>query len=579
MGARERPWRPDALRPSVPASRRDRNSAKRGRREHEGQRRAADAAGDRARRDRSHSHLTEPVGRLRRSSTPDGAALRGRDRASGRPPRRGRRAAVRRARPARGRDARHDARAVLASRPHPARASTRSSRPASPVSSSASTIPTRMCGRGHRPAAGRGHRGRRRRRRGRGARPARALPEAPPHRPAVRRAEARRHARRPHRRARRHEPVDHREPRPGADAHRLRAESDAVIVGRRHGARPTTRRSPCDDVRRSRSAAGRARARARRAPRSSPALELQGDARRRARRARSARRRAGDGRGRRDRRGARSTAPGLVDRYVLYLAPALFGGDDGRPLFAGPGAPTIDDVWRGRLDLGRSPRRRLSDSSWSQPDVHRHRRGARARVALATAPGSASARAPCSTASQIGDSTSVNGCCLTVVDARRRLVGGRRHRRDARPHQPRRPARPATPSTSSGRCGSRIGSAATSCRATSTGSARSSKPAPDLRVTAPAGAAALRRREGLDHRRRRQPDGRRTDSPTASPSPSSPTPPRSRPSGTRAPATRVNLEVDVMAKYVERLLDAPQSTRPRRRRSDATATQTARTES
>jgi diaminohydroxyphosphoribosylaminopyrimidine deaminase/5-amino-6-(5-phosphoribosylamino)uracil reductase len=40
---------------------------------------------------------------------------------------------------------------------------------------------------------------------------------------------------------------------------------------------------------------------------------------------------------------------GLVDRYVLYLAPALFGGDDGRPLFAGPGAPSIDDVWRGRL--------------------------------------------------------------------------------------------------------------------------------------------------------------------------------------------------------------------------------------
>lgn len=42
-------------------------------------------------------------------------------------------------------------------------------------------------------------------------------------------------------------------------------------------------------------------------------------------------------------------AAGLVDRYVLYLAPALFGGDDGRPLFAGPGAGTIADVWRGRL--------------------------------------------------------------------------------------------------------------------------------------------------------------------------------------------------------------------------------------
>jgi diaminohydroxyphosphoribosylaminopyrimidine deaminase/5-amino-6-(5-phosphoribosylamino)uracil reductase len=40
---------------------------------------------------------------------------------------------------------------------------------------------------------------------------------------------------------------------------------------------------------------------------------------------------------------------GLVDRYVLYLAPAFFGGDDGRPLFAGAGAGTIADVWRGRL--------------------------------------------------------------------------------------------------------------------------------------------------------------------------------------------------------------------------------------
>jgi diaminohydroxyphosphoribosylaminopyrimidine deaminase / 5-amino-6-(5-phosphoribosylamino)uracil reductase len=40
---------------------------------------------------------------------------------------------------------------------------------------------------------------------------------------------------------------------------------------------------------------------------------------------------------------------GLVDRYVLYLAPALFGGDDCRPVFAGPGAPTIDEVWRGQM--------------------------------------------------------------------------------------------------------------------------------------------------------------------------------------------------------------------------------------
>lgn len=42
-------------------------------------------------------------------------------------------------------------------------------------------------------------------------------------------------------------------------------------------------------------------------------------------------------------------AAGLVDRYVIYLAPALMGGDDGRGLFAGAGAPSIDDVWRGRV--------------------------------------------------------------------------------------------------------------------------------------------------------------------------------------------------------------------------------------
>jgi diaminohydroxyphosphoribosylaminopyrimidine deaminase / 5-amino-6-(5-phosphoribosylamino)uracil reductase len=42
-------------------------------------------------------------------------------------------------------------------------------------------------------------------------------------------------------------------------------------------------------------------------------------------------------------------AQGLVDRYVIYLAPALMGGSDGRPLLAGPGAATIADAWRGRL--------------------------------------------------------------------------------------------------------------------------------------------------------------------------------------------------------------------------------------
>jgi diaminohydroxyphosphoribosylaminopyrimidine deaminase / 5-amino-6-(5-phosphoribosylamino)uracil reductase len=45
---------------------------------------------------------------------------------------------------------------------------------------------------------------------------------------------------------------------------------------------------------------------------------------------------------------------GLVDQYVLYLAPVLLGGDDGVPLFAGPGAPTMTGAWRGRIaDLRR----------------------------------------------------------------------------------------------------------------------------------------------------------------------------------------------------------------------------------
>jgi diaminohydroxyphosphoribosylaminopyrimidine deaminase/5-amino-6-(5-phosphoribosylamino)uracil reductase len=40
---------------------------------------------------------------------------------------------------------------------------------------------------------------------------------------------------------------------------------------------------------------------------------------------------------------------GLVDRYILYMAPAFFGGDDGVPLFRGAGAPSIGSLWRGRL--------------------------------------------------------------------------------------------------------------------------------------------------------------------------------------------------------------------------------------
>jgi diaminohydroxyphosphoribosylaminopyrimidine deaminase/5-amino-6-(5-phosphoribosylamino)uracil reductase len=40
---------------------------------------------------------------------------------------------------------------------------------------------------------------------------------------------------------------------------------------------------------------------------------------------------------------------GLVDRFVIYLAPMLFGGDDGAPVLRGPGVSTMDLVHRGRF--------------------------------------------------------------------------------------------------------------------------------------------------------------------------------------------------------------------------------------
>jgi len=141
-----------------------------------------------------------------------------------------------------------------------------------------------------------------------------------------------------------------------ADAHRLRAESDAVIVGAgtiraddpeltvRHdpGLRGpnavTAGRQPLRVVLGTAPPGARAR----------PVVEMNGD--------------LGDvlddlgGRGVLQAlvEGGASVAgafhrAGLVDRYVLYLAPALLGGDDGRPVLAGAGAPTMADVWRGRI--------------------------------------------------------------------------------------------------------------------------------------------------------------------------------------------------------------------------------------
>lgn len=41
---------------------------------------------------------------------------------------------------------------------------------------------------------------------------------------------------------------------------------------------------------------------------------------------------------------------GLVDRMVVYLAPALFAGASAHPFIGGPTAASIDDLWRGSFD-------------------------------------------------------------------------------------------------------------------------------------------------------------------------------------------------------------------------------------
>ena len=165
------------------------------------------------------------------------------------------------------------------------------------------------------------------------------------------------------------------------------------------------------------------------------------------------------------------------------------------------------------------------------------------RLRVRTRAGAASSRE--------GDSVAVNGVCLTATAIARR----RRSRADVMHETLRRSSlgragREGDASTSSSRCAPPTGSAATSCRATSTALGRGRGVARGrLRARGDGRgarrAAALRRREGLDRRRRRRRSPSRASTTTRFDGLADPRDARAHDARHGRAGRAVNLEVDV----------------------------------
>ena len=157
-----------------------------------------------------------------------------------------------------------------------------------------------------------------------------------------------------------------------------------------------------------------------------------------------------------------------------------------------------------------------------------------------------------------GDSIAVNGVCLTVVDSRRRrftadVMGETLRRSSLGALAARRPGQPGTrrdarhPAGRAPRAGPRRRRRRRSCRR---------EPADQwevVRFALPPELAPLRRGEGLHHRRRRVAH-RHGGRPTSVHVGLIPTTLKLTTLGAKAVGEPVNLEVDVIAKYVEKML-------------------------